>query len=314
LKHFPNNYSRRSVLTGAASMLLTRAACARRAVPDDNLLYPVIITVGSQTGFQSFGSGFYLSKDTFIYLVTARHVLLPPPINGQPFIPMTLNCMSYSNNLIPEDREYLATSYENLNTQGLLKSSPNRDVAVVKLAHSPTATPAGQPSTSPTGQAVPPPANAGATPSPAVSLQFYNGITLTSATTTNIRLANMDTIKRYADVLVGNDAIMYGYPRSLALDVSSGQLDPLEPLLRRGLIAGFNDQRKTIILDSPSYRGNSGGPVVELEQDNFMTKLRIIGVVSEFVPLREGSEDFFLQFNSGYSVVEPMDAILDLAQ
>jgi hypothetical protein len=107
---------------------------------------------------------------------------------------------------------------------------------------------------------------------------------------------------------------MYGYPRSLSLDLSLKQLDPLQPLLRRGLIAGINDQRKTIILDSPAYRGNSGGPVVELEQDNFMTKLRIIGVVSELVPLREGSEDFFLQFNSGYSIVEPMDAILDPAQ
>ena len=45
-----------------------------------------------------------------------------------------------------------------------------------------------------------------------------------------------------------------------------------------------------------------------------MTRLKVIGVMSEFVPLREGSEDFFLQFNSGYSIVEPMDAILDLAQ
>lgn len=45
-----------------------------------------------------------------------------------------------------------------------------------------------------------------------------------------------------------------------------------------------------------------------------MIKLRVIGVVSQFVPLREGSEDFFLQSNSGYSIIEPMDAILDLAQ
>jgi hypothetical protein len=305
---------RRSVLTGAACLLLTRAACARRAVPDDNLLYPVLITVVSQTNIQSFGSGFYLWKDNITYLVTAKHVLLPPPMYGQPFIPTTLTCMSYSNNLIPEDREYVTTTYENLNAQGLIKSSPDRDVAIVKLAHMTLAIPTIQPGTGPTGQAVPPPSNAGAIPLPVMPLQAFDGITLTSARTSKLRSASMDTIKRYVDVLVGNDAIMYGYPRSLALDLSAGQLDPLQPLLRRGLIAGVNDQRKTIILDSPAYRGNSGGPVVELEQDNFMIKLRIIGVVSEFVPLPEGSEDFFLQFNSGYSIIEPMDAILDLAQ
>jgi hypothetical protein len=274
----------------------------------------VLITVGSQTNVQSFGSGFYLWKDNITYLVTAKHVLLPPPINGQPFIPTTLTCMSYSNNLVPEDREYLTTTYQNLYGQGLMKLSPDRDVAVVKLAHMTLAIPAAPPGTSPTGQTVPPPANAGAAPSPVMPLQCYDGVTLTSARTSKLRSANMDTIKRYADVLVGNDAIMYGYPRSLALDVSAGQLDPLQPLLRRGLIAGVNDQRKTIILDSPAYRGNSGGPVVELEQVNFMIQLKIIELVSEFVPLREGSEDFFLQFNSGYSIIEPMDAILDLAQ
>jgi hypothetical protein len=207
--------------------------------------------------------------------------------------------MSYSNNLIAEDREYVSTTYQNLNAQGLIKSSPDRDVAIVKLAHMTLAIPTIEPGTGPTGQAVPPPSNAGAIPLPVMPLQTYDGITLTSARTSKLRSASMDTIKRYADVLVGNDAIMYGYPRSLALDLSAGQLDPLQPLLRRGLIAGVNDQRKTIILDSPAYRGNSGGPVVELEQDNLMTKLKIVGLVSEFVPLREGSEDFFYSSTRG---------------
>jgi len=40
----------------------------------------------------------------------------------------------------------------------------------------------------------------------------------------------------------------------------------------------------------------------------------VIGVVVEFVPLAEGSQDFFVRFNSGYSVVEPMDGVLELAQ
>jgi hypothetical protein len=123
----------------------------------------------------------------------------------------------------------------------------------------------------------------------------------------------MENIKKYDEVLVGNDAIMYGSPRSLALDVSAGLLDPLQPLLRHCLIAGVTLLKKTIILDSASYRGNSGGPAVEIEQDGFLQKLRIVGVVSEFVPLLEGSDDFVLRFNSGYSIIEPMDGIIDLA-
>jgi hypothetical protein len=273
LKHSPDNYSRRSVLIGTASLLLTQAAYARRAVPDDNLLYPVLITVGSQTGTQSFGSGFYLNKDNSVYLVTAKHVLVPPPVNGQPFVPVTLSCMSYSNNLVPEDREYLATTYANLNAQGLLKLSPDRDVAGVKLARTTLATEqSGQPVPGPTGQVVPLPARDAATPPPPLPVSFYDGIAITSPKPSNIHFATMDTIKRYADVLVGNDAIMYGYPLSLA-----GPLDPLQPLLRRGLIAGVNQQNRTVIVDSPSYR-NSRGPVVELEQDNLMIRLRIIGL------------------------------------
>jgi len=270
------------VLIGTASLLVNGTANARRAIPDDNLLYPVLITVESQTGAQSFGSGFYLSKDGITYLVTAKHVLIPPPFNGQPFIPITLKCMSYSSKIVQEDRIYDTAAYTNLNAQGLIKLSPDRDVAVVKLAYTvTTAQPTGEPNAAPTeqpgvnpqptqqpsgptGQAVHPPANDSAARPQSTYLQFYEGFIVSSEKSANMRTATVDLTK--ADVLVSNDTIVYGYPRSLALDVSTAQLDPLQPLLRRGLIAGVNDKNKTIILDSASYRGNSGAQLLKLNK------------------------------------------------
>jgi hypothetical protein len=37
-----------------------------------------------------------------------------------------------------------------------------------------------------------------------------------------------------------------------------------------------------------------------------------MGILTEFVPLREGTEDFVFQLNSGYSVAKPMDFVLEL--
>ena len=73
--------------------------------------------------------------------------------------------------------------------------------------------------------------------------------------------------------------------------------------------------KKTIIIDCPVYPGNSGGPVLEIDRENFMTtRFRIIGIVSEFVPwvsLSPGDKNPEIS-NSGYSIVTPLDAIREL--
>ena len=45
----------------------------QRALPDDNLAYPVLVTFKN-----SQGSGFYLTTPSALYLVTATHVLYDP--------------------------------------------------------------------------------------------------------------------------------------------------------------------------------------------------------------------------------------------
>jgi hypothetical protein len=132
--------------------------------------------------------------------------------------------------------------------------------------------------------------------------------------------AGMDTVKKYDEILPSNEVFIFGYPTSLGISAKH-QIDVTRPLLRKGIIAGKNEQNKTLILDCPVYYGNSGGPCVEVEEiDPGARKFNLIGVVSEFVPfekkwinIRQGLVNTEIE-NSGYSIVEPMDAVLELVR
>jgi hypothetical protein len=169
------------------------------------------------------------------------------------------------------------------------------------------ATPATPPGATPTAQ----PGQAGFSgmsfPLPGVSIQ--------SLAPSGILGAAVDNVKTFNQVLAGNEVMLFGYPSSLALQQLQ-QLDPTIPLLRRGVVAGTNPERKSIVLDCPVYPGNSGGPVLELDRDGFTTRFKIIGVVNQFVPFVQagGSQTFAMQIlsNSGYSIITPMDFVLEL--
>src|ERR1700687_4331190 len=71
-------------LRPAASM-----ADTQRAIPDDNLAYPVLITLKNA----STGTGFYVNNGKAIYLVTAKHVLFD---NVDKLLDDRLTLLSYS--------------------------------------------------------------------------------------------------------------------------------------------------------------------------------------------------------------------------
>jgi hypothetical protein len=90
-------------------------------------------------------------------------------------------------------------------------------------------------------------------------------------------------------------------------------------LLRKGIVAGVSLSKQSIIIDCPAYQGNSGGPVVQVEHPNLNTTIyHIIGVAVAFVPFEEQWENKTLRYshvsisNSGYTLVEPIDAALEL--
>jgi len=125
-------------------------------------------------------------------------------------------------------------------------------------------------------------------------------------------------VKTFDHVLIGNDVLLFGYPVSLAL-VPNPKIDFSRPLLRRGIVAGEDLAQHSIILDCPSYEGDSGGPVIEVDTVSaFERSFLIIGVMDSFVPSVDilKSEHFGYSNttveNSGYSIITPMDYVLEL--
>jgi hypothetical protein len=83
-------------------------------------------------------------------------------------------------------------------------------------------------------------------------------------------------------------------------------------LIASSYFVGACTGRRTLVIDGAVYRGNSGGPVFEIDQDFPQTHFYLVGISTEFIPLVQATEDFKMQFNSGYSVAEPMDFVLEL--
>lgn len=89
--------------------------------------------------------------------------------------------------------------------------------------------------------------------------------------------------------------------------------------MRKGIVANIHREKGTIILDCPSYKGNSGGIVIEVTGDGALGySYRTIGVVSQRIPIKRedvDNEDELKDsdlLNSGYSVVVSMDKIFEL--
>ena len=65
------------------------------------------------------------------------------------------------------------------------------------------------------------------------------GFTNRSTSKIGFLSVSMEAVKKYDDVMIGNDVILLGYPTSLALKAMA-QIDPVRPLLRKGIVAGEN--------------------------------------------------------------------------
>ena len=261
---------------------------AGRAIPDDNLSYPVLITLGSDR----FASGFYLQDGAFLYLVTARHALCTDPPHALRDTSATF--LSYPSDHRDPGRILFKADLGGLWEQGFISCHKTHDVAVIRLASMVRSGDQGK------------------------QFLYPDLIELAEAAPSGLLAASISGTKRFADVLTANEVFIFGYPKSLGFKALP-QIDYDRPLLRKGIVAGKNRKQQTIILDCPIYRGNSGGPVLEVEQAGpGNQRFRIIGMVSQFVPFAEkwvntsqGYSNIEIS-NSGYSVVTPMDMVLEL--
>lgn len=288
-----------------AASIFAGQALAQRAIPEDNLAYPVLITVKNNNKPLGMASGFYLSTDHAVYLVTAKHVLsqmLSPDTETYKIADTELELLSYSKDLPNPRRILLTLGLSALKESGAVRLHASKDVAIVRLTA--TATTATTTTTTNKEEA-------------RRSNSFLPGVMANENAEGPLLGVALSAVKTYDQVLVGNDAIMYGYPVSLGFP-QHPQFESDRPLLRRALVAGQDGQKRTIILDSPSYPGNSGGPIFQIERNGATTHFNLIGIVSSRIPLlraaadRTGELQLLVGFNSGYSVAEPMDFVLEL--
>jgi hypothetical protein len=112
---------------------------------------------------------------------------------------------------------------------------------------------------------------------------------------------------------IGQELFIIGYPSSVGLR-NNNQIDYSKPLVRKGIISGFNKSNNSIVIDGASYQGNSGGPILIYKNK----KTKVIGILTQLVPYEEKWINTNYSIvntewsNSGYSIVSSMDDIIKL--
>lgn len=239
------------------------------------------------------GSGCMIGMSNSVYLVTAKHVLFLPTQGTN--APALRSPGAVVKGFVPSGTNspirVFAIGLEQLLKAGDVRYSTNRDIAMVRVEDCDTNDPN--------------------------HVSCLPGVAHLTAEG-NLAVAPQSAVWRAKDIDVGGDVFMFGYPVSLTGAIAD-RFDPSEPLLRKGIVAGVNLEKNTVIIDCPAYFGNSGGPVIEITRPN-LTEIdyRLIGIVSAFIPFQEEWENktmgysHVLKSNSGYTLIEPMDSVLDL--
>jgi len=299
-------------MKGYALVLLLVTVCpchsiAQRAIPDDNLAYPVLITLSDCSSIIGSvkGSGFLLNTGSEVYLVTARHVLFNEAERVQPGQARPLQCkkaelVSYSRD--PKDRQQnrFEVDMQALNEGSKVRAHPTRDVAVIQIGVNRK----NQDAVADRSK-------------PEYILEVFSEVRPITTAPSGLLSVGMETVKRFGEVLTANDVYVSGYPSSIGVQ-QAPQIDYSAPLLRKGIVAGVNESNKTIVLDCLTFFGNSGGPVLQAVHVGLSTRFDVIGVIIQYVPLAENwvnttfSYSYMQLHNSGYSIAEPMDSVLEL--
>jgi hypothetical protein len=262
---------------------------AQSPIPEEYLTFPVYIKLsngGSATGF-------YYSDSTNFYLVTAKHVFFDPATNR--LNSDNADLISYPRDPYKNPFNLLKCNLKHLLDKNLVRYNTQFDVAVALIGK-------------------------------IIKIDSVNSLTIynESITKPNPKSSRVNNFSRLdllesKNLLVGTEVHIFGYPTSLGIK-EMPQIELTQPLFRRGIVAGKNYKLNTIILDCPVYKGNSGGPVVASLFDGRETKFRVIGIISEFVPFEEKWINDKYGYanveysNSGYSIIAPIEVMLDLVK
>lgn len=107
---------------------------------------------------------------------------------------------------------------------------------------------------------------------------------------------------------------IYGYPTSLMPEAPF----EMKPFLAKGVISSYDTETGQFVTDIPVYYGNSGCPVIFVNNDN---EVHLIGVVQKLIPFKldwkNKYETSFIRMdwhNSGYSICMGVNKLLELLE
>ena len=277
-------------------LMIAALACACDATLADELLQvhlatPVLLKLSS--GQEA--SGFYVNDSNCIFLVTARHVLFER--GGTNLLAPTCTALSWTHDFSSSNHFLLQLHLTQQYADGELRRHPDRDLAVLRIGTM-------------TNQL----------PSQFNFIKDRRYVEWLQKPVPDSPLValSLDMFQTFTNALISRDVFIFGYPSSLGIQ-QVPQLEHDRPLLRKGILAGKNYSRRMLVVDAPVFYGNSGGPVLEMDTSTpGVWRLKLLGTVSEFVPfeedwlnLRHGIRNVQIS-NSGYAVVEPVDALLEM--
>ncbi|MDZ7847668.1 MAG: S1C family serine protease [Owenweeksia sp.] len=249
------------------------------------------------------GSGFYYLNDSYMYLVTASHVLfkkdsLQNITDKLRFEKVQLKSYSKYN-----FKTNISVIEVDLKKNDHIKKHKLKDVCVVKIGIF-------------------------------KKVKSENDYTITTLSNVSV-VKNLGKISgfskskilRFKDLEQGNEVRIIGYPKSLEYVKTNGvKLFEFEiPLLQSGVVSGLSSSVGNIITNAPIFYGNSGGAVlyrvddiklnVETQKLVFSTDYFLIGVATDFIPFildTKMKDDRVDISNSGYSVIVPIDYALEI--
>lgn len=267
----------------------TNYGYSQYSIPEESITVAALIQAG-----MSSGSGFFIQDTTEVFFVTARHVIISEAIDpvlkkkNYQLISPTIEVRWYARQAEKSNSNLMVIDLVKLNNSSNLKFGQldQDDYAIMRI-----------------GKIEKREDFSAIIYSSAVSRQgassMLNGFPLEQHSTFN-------------QIGIGNDVFMIGYPKSLGLK-EIPQYDFNRPLVRKGIVAGKDVSKNNVIIDCPSYQGNSGGIIYEVK-DN---ELKVIGIVSSFIPFAEvwTSQNYGMRnveiANSGYSVIIPVEKALE---
>ncbi len=226
------------------------------------------------------GSGFLYKDSTHLYLITARHLLFDKNITDESYNLLHNNCQISFNLNLKDSILYPAKFQLDLEMAYILDQisyGDDSDIALIKL---------GNIEKHPVHDSL-------------KLIKYHLAITAKNDSKEGLLVAikSKDIIQQ-ENISEGFEIFLFGFPNTIGLQ-SIPQFSKKRPLVRKGLIAGFNETSKRYILDAAAFGGNSGGPVTILKQNRYY----FCGIVIENIPVNLLG-DFV--GNSGYSVMETL--------